>query len=56
MRLGATKGNAETIQMTEENRRLRAQKSDLENKLRECDTQVRNRVDLFIYLPFLSFF
>ncbi|XP_029649249.1 60 kDa neurofilament protein [Octopus sinensis] len=40
MRLGATKGNAETIQMTEENRRLRAQKSDLENKLRECDTQI----------------
>ncbi|XP_014776803.1 60 kDa neurofilament protein [Octopus bimaculoides] len=40
MRLGASKGNAESAHMSDENKRLRSQKNDLEAKLLDCQAQI----------------
>ena len=41
IRLGATKGNAESAQANEENRRLRSQITDKDSRMMDLQAQVR---------------
>lgn len=53
IRLGATKGNAESAQATEENRRLRSQITDKDSRLMDLQSQVRSRCQSFLYIYIL---